>query len=243
MKNYEKQQGGEISLYAKRFENLKYDYRTSDWDEERKLKAFKWFGIFDLSEKYILDLGCGTASYTPYLGESFENVIGLDISHGNIKIAKEIDEKTEYVCGDGLNLPFKDCSLDAVFVGQVLHHFSDAKEPLKEINRILKKNGILFNIEPNDWNPMVSLKYRKRVFKKEKSSYERHHALGYIYMKKCLTSTGFLVMNKRGINFTPPRGVGIWRFIRFVESYLESSPLNLFGGSLLITARKVGDVD
>ena len=65
-----------------------------------------------------------------------------------------------------------------------------------------------------------------------------------IYMKKCLTSTGFLVINKRGINFTPPnREEGIWRFIRFIEAYLESSPLNLFGGSLLITARKVRDVD
>ena len=243
MKNYEKHQDEEIFLYAKRFENLKYEYRTSDWDEERKLKAFKWFGIFDLSGKYILDLGCGTATYTSYLGESFENVIGLDLSHNNIKIAKEVDKKSEYVCGDGLNLPFKERSFDAVFVGQVLHHFPDVKEPLKEINRILKKNGILFNIEPNDWNPMVTLKYRKRVFKKEKSSYERHHALGYIYMKKCLTSTGFLVMNKRGINFTPPKGAGIWRFIRHVEAYLESSPLNLFGGSLLITARKVRSVD
>lgn len=243
MKKYEKQQYGEISLYAKRFENLKYEYRTSDWNEERKIKAFEWLGIFDLSGKYILDLGCGTATYTPYLDESFKNVIGLDLSHNNIIIAKEINKKSEYVCGDGLNLPFKDCSFDAVFVGQVLHHFPDVKDPLKEINRILKKNGIIYNIEPNGWNPMVTLKYRKRVFKKEKNSYERHRALGYIYMEKCLTSTGFLVMNKRGINFTPPNGEGIWRFIRFVESYLESSPLNLFGGSLLITAWKVGDVD
>ena len=243
MKNYEKQQDGEISLYAKRFENLKYGYRTSDWDEERKLKAFKRLGVFDISEKYILDFGCGTASYTPYLGESFENVIGLDLSHGNIKIAKEIDKKSEYVCGDGLNLPFKECSFDAVFIGQVLHHFLDVKEPLKEINRVLKRNGILFNIEPNNWNPMVTLKYRKRMFKKKKSSYERHHALGYIYMEQKLTSTGFTVLNKQGINFTPPKGEGLWRFVRLIERYLESSPLNLFGGSLLITARKVRDVD
>ena len=168
MKNYEKHQDEEISLYAKRFVNLKYEYRTSDWDEERKLKAFKWLGVFGLSRKYILDLGCGTATYTPYLGESFENVIGLDLSYSNIKIAKEIDKKSEYICGDGLNLPFKDRSFDAVFVGQVLHHFPDVTEPLKEINRVLKKNGILLNIEPNNWNPMVSLKYRKRVFKRKK---------------------------------------------------------------------------
>lgn len=243
MKNYAKHRNEEISLYLKRFEDLNYEYRTSDWDEERKVKAFKQLGVFDLRGKYILDYGCGTASYTPYLGKLFENVIGLDITPTNIQIAKEIDKKSKFVCGDGLNLPFKNCSFDAVFVGQVLHHFSDVNQSLKEINRVLKKDGILFNIEPNDWNPMVSLKYRKRVFKREKSSYERHHALGYIYMKRKLTSAGFTVLNKQGINFTPPKGEGIWKFVRFIEAYLESSPLNLFGGSLLITARKVRDVD
>jgi len=184
MKNYAKHRDEEISLYLKRFENSGYEYRTSDWDEERILKALKCLNVIDFNGKYILDFGCGTATYTPYLGKSFKNVIGLDIALTNLKIAKEIDKKSKYICGDGLNLPFKDCSFDAVFVGQVLHHFPDVEEPLKEINRILKKNRILFNIEPNDWNPMVSLKYRKRVFKRGKSSYEQHHAVGYIYEEK-----------------------------------------------------------
>lgn len=100
----------EINLYTKRFENKGYEYRTSNWDEKRILKALGKLGVFDFKGKYILDFGCGTGTYTPYLNKCFENVIGLDITPTNIKIARKFDKKSTYIIGDGFNLPFKDHS-------------------------------------------------------------------------------------------------------------------------------------
>lgn len=238
MKDQNKQSNEEISLYKKRFEKLKLDYRTSDWDNKRKLKSMEILGVFNLSGK-IMDFGCGTATYTHYLNRSYEEVVGVDISPSNIDIAKNVDDQSKYICADGLNLPFEDGHFDAVFVGQVLHHFLDLKDPLYEINRVLSDDGHLFIIEPNDWNPAVSLKYRKRFFKRNKQSYEKHHAIGFLDIRKKLDLTGFKVVKRQGVNFYPAQSTStISKFIKNIEPYIESTPLHFLGGSLLITARK-----
>ena len=227
----------EIVLYKQRFEKLGHGYRSSSWDEGRKIKALERLGVFEINEPSILDFGCGTATYTPYLHKTFNHVIGLDVVFSNVKIAKYIDKPGDYVCGDGLSLPFKDASFDAVLCGQVLHHFPDIIYPVSELNRVLREDGFLFIIEPNDWNPLTSV--RHRFPKKEYGYSHNEHSLGYIHMKNKLDDAGFVIIMRCGMNFAPANENGIWKLVKKIEPYLERLPLvNLLGGSLLITAKK-----
>jgi len=229
---------GEISVYTQRAKGTGLEYRTSeDWSEKKNVRALRLLGVFDL-KGVILDLGCGTGVFTHYLIRAFEKVIGLDVAYTNLIIAKELDKKSNYICGSGLNLPFKDYSFDAVLCARVLHHFPDITEPLKEIHRVLKKDGILFTMDPNDWNLVSSMHYRKRKFSRCNNYHRDHHALGYLYMKRKLRLEGFKVLRKHGLTFAPSKANGIWRFAKILEPYLESLPLvNMFGGSLLMTAK------
>jgi ubiquinone/menaquinone biosynthesis C-methylase UbiE len=231
----------EISYHKNAFETMGLEYRTNPWDEKKILRVLKFLGVFEINAHRVLDYGCGTAAFTPYLKKSFDSVIGLDITYSNIKIAKNIDKNCEYICGDGINLPFRDESMDAVFCGAILHHFPDVTEPIKEINRVLKQNGILFAVEGNEWNPLAFVQYRTRFGKGWKT--KGHRPLNYLYVKRRFSQCGFTVRKINGISFAPSNAKGIWKLIKKMEPFLESIPLvNLLGGSLLVTAEKVDQV-
>ena len=232
--------GEEASYYKREFETKGLEYRTNEWSDNRKTKLLNLIGVFSLKGSRILDLGCGTAAFTPYLKRSFENAIGLDVAPINLKIAKNIDGSSEYICGDGNNLPFRDETFDAVFCGAVLHHFPGVAEPLKEINRVLRKSGLLFAADPNNWNPLASIMRRQST---NPLTREGHCRINPYMIKKDLVQSGFILLRARGMNFTPPEVKGIWKFARLVEPYLELLPLiNLLGGTLLITAKKVRNI-
>lgn len=232
----------EAAYYKQEFDKAGLSYRTNPWREDRIIKLLKLAGVFGLKGLYILDFGCGTAAFTPYLRRAFDNVVGLDVALTNLKIAKNVDRTCQLICGDGNRLPFKDETFDAVFCGGALHHFPDIAEPLKEINRILKMNGILLAAEPNAWNPLASVQHQINRYRKAGNplTWESHSHFGYIYVRRKLNQAGFLVLSRRGVNFSPPEVSGIWRLARVIEPYLESLPLvNMLGGSLVVTARKV----
>ncbi len=90
----------------------------------------------------ILDNGCGSG----ILLKELKNAYGCDISFDMLKAAK----MKNLVNADSEKLPFKDKSFDAVFCRGSLHHFHSYEKGLKEIKRVLKKNGKLIISEPFD---------------------------------------------------------------------------------------------
>jgi len=87
----------------------------------------------------LLDIGCGTAHIIQELAMRYKSAtfIGLDVSPAMLKIASKNTMNLHNVIlveGDGLNLPFRDCSFDIVTVR--LAEFS-----LEEVYRVLKKGG------------------------------------------------------------------------------------------------------
>jgi SAM-dependent methyltransferase len=231
----------EISLYKQKFEEEGLKFRTNPWSENKKIKVLKLLGVPNLKAKLILDFACGTSPFAQYLKMSFDTVIGLDVAYTNLKIAKNINKSFEYICGDGANIPFKKKTFDAVFCVAILHHMPDPTPVLGEINRVLREEGVLFIAEGNYWNPLTFIQYQTKFGKGWKT--EGHRPIDYISMKQKLTQSGFIVLRKKGINFAPPKVEGIWKVAKFMEPYLESLPLiNMLGGSLLITAKKVRNI-
>ncbi len=96
----------------------------------------------------ILDLCCGDGFFAQCLG--VKNIYGCDISPQAIQKAsnKEIYINLE-VC-DVKNMPFPDNSFNSVFSNCALEHVEGIEKALKEIRRILRKDGYLIMTVPSD---------------------------------------------------------------------------------------------
>jgi len=101
----------------------------------------------------ILDIGCGTGAITRLLANNqyIEKIIGIDAAPKMIKLASQrksnitisfINTVSEY-------LPFKDNIFDCVINTMFLHHIplNSKIQTFSEINRVLKKDGIIYTID------------------------------------------------------------------------------------------------
>jgi SAM-dependent methyltransferase len=108
----------------------------------------------------ILDLGSGAGEGAVYLAMKGAEVWATDISDGLLKVGQALAEKhgVQFVSvqADAGNLPFDDNTFDYVFGNGVLHHVP-LLPTYKEVQRILKKGGKGFFIEPLPYNPAINV--------------------------------------------------------------------------------------
>ncbi|MBN2734869.1 MAG: class I SAM-dependent methyltransferase [Methanomicrobiaceae archaeon] len=77
-------------------------------------------------------------------------LFGLEISPAMISTAREnsveygLSERVSYCCGNALDMPFSDNSLDFVFSNGSMHEWEDLKSVFSEIYRVLKPEGRFF---------------------------------------------------------------------------------------------------
>ncbi len=115
----------------------------------------------------ILDVGCGTGkNLEAFL--KFGKVWGLDNSTEAISFCKKRGFK-DVNLGDIEKIPYKKDFFDAVTALDVLEHVNDSIA-LKEINRILNKDGILIITVPAFewlWSKWDEVLYHKRRYTKK----------------------------------------------------------------------------
>jgi ubiquinone/menaquinone biosynthesis C-methylase UbiE len=106
----------------------------------RMLKALKFSGV----KNKFLDLGCGVGSFTAVIRKAFPGdcVIGLDVSRKALGLAAERCGRGGFDCGDVLDLPFADVSVDAIGGFDILEHLENVDKTINEIQRALKPEGI-----------------------------------------------------------------------------------------------------
>ena len=118
--------------------------RIESWREERA-KIFKHgLNIIEARKKNgrLLDIGCGMGMFLKIAKDNGWNVFGIDISKSAIEYARRIFdlEITESTLKDA---NFSGGYFDVVTAWNTIDQLNDPLNELKEIYRILKKDGIL----------------------------------------------------------------------------------------------------
>ncbi len=87
---------------------------------------------------------------------------GCEISPAMIEVARKnaknygFEERTEYVEGSGMQLPFQDETFDAVFSNDSLHEWENPEKVFSEIYRVLKPGGLFCITDMRrDVNPVI----------------------------------------------------------------------------------------
>jgi ubiquinone/menaquinone biosynthesis C-methylase UbiE len=124
---------------------------------QRRLRDKGWIETPDITKSgithgLVLEIGPGPG----YLGLEWlkstqgTTLKGLDISPDMIAVAERnakaygLHERVQYILSSGASLPFEDALFDAVFTASSLHEWSEPKETLHQIWRVLKPGGRLF---------------------------------------------------------------------------------------------------
>jgi len=109
--------------------------------------------------KNALDIGCGMGHWTrtilPFL-EKDAKITGIDYNADWIKEAQKSETSSMiFKEGDACTLPFPDESFDFVTCQTLLMHLNQPEKALQEMYRVLKKGGVLFTAEPNNYTNLI----------------------------------------------------------------------------------------
>ncbi|MGK7873068.1 MAG: class I SAM-dependent methyltransferase [Xenococcaceae cyanobacterium] len=92
-------------------------------------------------DKIVVDIGCGPGNVYATVGGSPKLLIGVDVSHGALKMAQKLGYTP--LLADAQNLPLVSGFADLVVVNATLHHCDDMAKALSEAARLVRPGGLL----------------------------------------------------------------------------------------------------
>ena len=141
------------NAWEKEYKNPKFVTKNEgpQADTLRFLKFLKKEQKYEIEDKNILDLGCGTGRNSNYLADLGNNVIGIEISKTALDIARNRAHdnglSVNYILGDiGEPYDIKDNSVDIILDVTSSNSLDEKGREvyLKEMNRVLKSDGYIF---------------------------------------------------------------------------------------------------
>ncbi|OGU52840.1 MAG: methylase [Ignavibacteria bacterium GWC2_36_12] len=166
-----------------------------------------------------LDVGCGTKPYEKYFKSS--EYIGLEIE---TTVHREVSKADFFY--DGTKFPFNNNEFDSIVTNQVFEHVFNPDSFLNEINRVLKKNGILLLTVPFVWDeheqPYDFARYSSFGIKSvlEKNGFE------IIAHRKTVTNFGVIIQLINGYIYKMTVRNSL---IRQIVTVLVMFPLSILG--------------
>ncbi|WP_290623196.1 MULTISPECIES: class I SAM-dependent methyltransferase [unclassified Archaeoglobus] len=125
----------------------------------------------------ILDVGTGTGFIALLLAELGYEVVGLDISEGMLRVARDKARKAgvdvDFQVGDAENLPFDNESFDAVISRHLLWTLPNPKKAVEEWVRVVRKGGRVIAIDGKWLTTSTKAKLRRFIGRIGIAIYER----------------------------------------------------------------------
>lgn len=154
--------------------NTAYDNIAKDFSNTRnKDSDLQIFAEIIKPNSTIIDLGCGngrlllmlTKISTTWRNPKFR-YLGIDYNNSLINLAKKKFPGQNFIKGDQLSIPAEDNKADILFNIRAFHHIPSHNfrlEALKEMNRVLKKNGTLVITVWNLWQKKYAWQILKAI--------------------------------------------------------------------------------
>lgn len=140
-----------------RVDPIEYEEKRFSTPAGKLIDRIEKQAVVDLLKKYIsdeekieiLDVASGTGRLAFYIEEHIKeaDIIGVDINENMLSRAKKIatnkKSKVNFLIGDIYSLPFTNNYFDAVVGLRFSMHLANLDIVLKELSRVLKKDGLL----------------------------------------------------------------------------------------------------
>ncbi len=214
--------------------SIKYDDLYNDYKIKmmRDIEKTIIQNEIDMDKDFVLDIGCGTGIYLKFINNS----VGLDISYKMAEKSK-LNTNKFVVVGSCEDLPFKKNTFDCIisFFGPLNH--CQISRSLKEIRRVLKKNGkfifTVANVYDIRW--IIKTVFKKGYnYVKKSINQKKGEIIKYIGGKKIKVKTNFYSMDDiekyiKKYNFKIKYTFGTNLTNTFLDRYLYKSMLKNFG--------------
>ncbi len=158
-------------------------------------------------DKTIADIGCGTGRFLLRGVDQARHVSGVDLSEQMINRAnhlfqeQNVQHKASFIVGDAMDIPLERESADIVISTCVLFLLPSPQQGLKELKRIVAKDGQVLILNPApEMNKGAASDYAaKHGFSEEEKAYlmkwatvsERRHRKSEAELAKMLLAVGF----------------------------------------------------
>lgn len=211
-------------------------------DKIQKKIIFDFINSF--MNKSILDLGCGTGRFSIELALANTNLISFDASFSMLQQLKDKTKDTNLninlVNGNGYQLPFKDNTFDGCICINVLDHVSDQQRFIKEICRILKKDGFLIINFSNFFSIYLPIAISINLMKKSAQNEVYAEWISLKKMNKIFTQSCLEVSGIKGQLVFPknPKFHLITNLLTKLNIYFIDSPLRYVSGSMFVMGLK-----
>lgn len=148
----------------------------------------------------IIDVGCGEGILLEKLAGLFpkKRIVGIDAESENLEICRKYG--LNVAPGSVYRLEFDNESVDCVIFSEVIEHLNEAEKAIGEIARVLKKNGILILLFPNDTTFKL---FRIAALMIKEAFYDTGHAKQWRpkEMKRFLDDSGLKTVVSKSIPF------------------------------------------
>lgn len=173
---------------------MNFDIKAIKWDDEKRKKRSELIAeeinkSIQIKKQYTaLEFGCGTGLISFCLNDKFEMITLVDTSKGMIDVLNskiqsfKINNMKSYQIDINKNHTLPDNSYDVIYTSMALHHIMDTETTIKNLYRLLKKDGYLC---------IVDLDEEDGSFHKEEKDFNGHNGFNQNELKNVLLETGF----------------------------------------------------
>jgi len=119
----------------------------------RPQEALLFYTHIKMMKGPILDYGCGDGFFAHTIFPKKTIDEGLDLESSRIKEAKKLDCYKNLQTYSGTTIPFEDNHFGTIISNCVFEHIPHIKNAVKEMHRVLKKDGLLMtSVMCSTWN-------------------------------------------------------------------------------------------